>query len=335
MTGIAGGWWRMHDAKDSTTLPGLRNISVRHAAHADQHSAHFTGWSNEFTQVTPGAFEGLAREIWLGPIQLFHDAVNRPTRYRGCAWQRSWVLLSFLPTDGPVYYSERRVPPRTVLTYRWDDASRFNLTTGFESVGLCVDEQVLEEYAGSVGGLPLHERHRRPRLAAGSAAGAGDVQDTLLRHVNRICECPAILENPLAAGVIADDLLDIFISTLGADAPGSERPPSPSVRSYTVYKAQQFIEEHLATGFSMSELCKALRVSRRALEYAFRDVVGLSPRRYMMALRLGRARRDIAGGMPASISEIAQRWGFFHLGRFSSLYKSFFGELPSATSRGT
>jgi AraC family transcriptional regulator, ethanolamine operon transcriptional activator len=333
MAGIAGKWRRMLDANDSAIIPGPRNVNVRRAEHADQHGANFTGWSNEFTQVTPGAFEGLAREIWLGPIQLFHDAVNRPTRYRGCAWQRSRVLLSFLPAYGPVYYGERRVPPRTVLTYRWDDASRFNLTTGFESVGVCIDEQLLEEHA-SVWGLPLHERHRRPRLAAGCAAAERDVQDTLLRLVNRICECPAILENPLAAGVIADDLLEIFISNLGADAPGGERPPPPSVRSYTVYKAQQFIEEHLATGFSMSELCKAVRVSRRALEYAFSDVVGLSPRRYIMALRLGRARRDIAAGTPASISEIAQRWGFFHLGRFSSLYQSFYGELPSVTPRG-
>jgi AraC family transcriptional regulator, ethanolamine operon transcriptional activator len=317
----------MHDANDSMTLPGPRNISVRHAAHADEHSANFTGWSNEFTQVAPGAFEGLAREIWLGPIQLFHDAVNRPTRYRGCAWQRSRVLLSFLPTDGPVYYGEKRVPPRTVLTYRWDDAARFNFRTGFESAGVCVDEDFLEEHAGSVWRLPLDERHRASRPAVGCATAGRDVQDTLLRLVNRICECPAILESTLAAGVIADDLLEIFISTLGADAHARERPPPPSVRSYTVYKAQQFIEERLATGFSMSELCKAVRVSRRALEYAFRDVVGLSPRRYIMALRLGRARRDIAGGTLASISDIAQRWGFFHLGRFSALYKGFFGSF--------
>jgi len=142
-----------------------------------------------------------------------------------------------------------------------------------------------------------------------------------------------MLENPLAAGAIADDLLEIFVSTLDVDAQGLERPAPPSVRSYTVFKAQQFIEERLATGFSMSELCKAVRVSRRALEYAFRDVVGLAPRRYIMALRLGRARHDIAGPTAASISDIAQRWGFFHLGRFSALYKSFFGEFPSATPR--
>jgi AraC family ethanolamine operon transcriptional activator len=84
----------------------------------------------------------------------------------------------------------------------------------------------------------------------------------------------------------------------------------------------------------MSELCKAVRVSRRVLEYAFRDVVGISPKQYIVALRLGRARRDIvAGGTLASISDIAERWGFFHLGRFSGVYKKFFGELPSATPR--
>jgi AraC family ethanolamine operon transcriptional activator len=156
----------------------------------------------------------------------------------------------------------------------------------------------------------------------------------LLRLINRICEQPAILENTVAARLIADDVLEMFISTLCADDRGSDPPPRPSVRTYTVYQAQQFIEAHLATGFSMSELCRAVRVSRRVLEYAFRDVVGISPKQYIVALRLGRARRDIvAGGTLASISDIAGRWGFFHLGRFSGLYKRFFGELPTATRR--
>lgn len=46
-----------------------------------------------------------------------------------------------------------------------------------------------------------------------------------------------------------------------------------------------------------------------------------------------RARRDLLAADPqtGSVTEIAARWGFFHLGRFSRAYRSAYQELPSRT----
>ncbi len=40
-----------------------------------------------------------------------------------------------------------------------------------------------------------------------------------------------------------------------------------------------------------------------------------------------------AGGTGVTVTEIASRWGFNHLGRFSSVYLHRFGEAPSHTLR--
>ncbi len=73
-----------------------------------------------------------------------------------------------------------------------------------------------------------------------------------------------------------------------------------------------------------------LGVSERALEYAFARKYGVSPIRYFKFMRLHCARRDIRVGK-LSVTDVAMKWGFSHLGRFSGIYRDTFGELPSHT----
>ena len=323
----------MQVAETSRSQFGQANVTVRKATQADEHSTNFKGWLNEFTQLTPGAFEGLARDIWLGPIQLFHNSVNRATRYRGCAWHPSRVLLSFLPVYGPFYLGERQIPSGTILSYRWDDADRFTLTTGFESVGICVDEQALQQYLESKCETQRIHNRRVIHSSASSQPICRDFQDRLLTLINQLCERPELLESSALRFEIVDSLLEAVVSVIGDPDEGTEARPPLAIRAQTVYRAQEFIEANLTAGISMTELCTTLKVSRRALEYAFRDVIGIPPKRYIMALRLRRARQEIIEQPSTCISEIAERCGFNHLGRFSGLYRGFFGELPSRTNR--
>jgi AraC family transcriptional regulator, ethanolamine operon transcriptional activator len=85
----------------------------------------------------------------------------------------------------------------------------------------------------------------------------------------------------------------------------------------------------------VSDLCRAAGVSERTLEYAFKDVVGLSPVAYLTRLRLHRVRAALVAGRPGStrVSAEALRWGFWHFGEFSRAYRRCFGESPSETLR--
>jgi transcriptional regulator GlxA family with amidase domain len=91
------------------------------------------------------------------------------------------------------------------------------------------------------------------------------------------------------------------------------------------------VGEHL----SVSDLCRAVGVSERTLEYAFRDIMGLTPVAYLIRLRLHRVRQGLLAGTHGSttVSREALNWGFWHFGDFSRAYKDCFGELPSDTLR--
>jgi AraC family ethanolamine operon transcriptional activator len=72
-----------------------------------------------------------------------------------------------------------------------------------------------------------------------------------------------------------------------------------------------------------------LGLSRRTLQNACQEVIGMSPVQYLRALRLSEARRMMQSAR--SVTEVATQFGFWHLGYFSRDYQMMFDELPSKT----
>ncbi len=83
----------------------------------------------------------------------------------------------------------------------------------------------------------------------------------------------------------------------------------------------------------LSELCATANVSERTLQYAFQDIMGMSPLTYLHRLRLHRARDELRNAKSGSmtVTDVAMNWGFWHFGEFSRAYKNCFGEVPSST----
>jgi AraC-like DNA-binding protein len=92
---------------------------------------------------------------------------------------------------------------------------------------------------------------------------------------------------------------------------------------------------HVGEHISVTDLCRAAGASERSLEYAFHDVMGLTPVAYLIRLRLHRVRHGLLAGTHATTTVTAEalNWGFWHFGEFSRAYKACFGELPSDTLR--
>ena len=60
----------------------------------------------------------------------------------------------------------------------------------------------------------------------------------------------------------------------------------------------------------------------------------MSPRAYLAAMRLDGVRRELVPtDPPAKVADVANRWGFWHMGQLAADYRKQFGELPSETLR--
>jgi AraC-like DNA-binding protein len=109
------------------------------------------------------------------------------------------------------------------------------------------------------------------------------------------------------------------------------RPASTAVAKWAI----DLMHEHPEKPWSTADLARATGVSARALQRSFERSDLPSPMVYLRRLRLRRVHAELAAGSPDSVTVtmVAGRWGFMHLGRFASQYRQLFGETPSETLR--
>ncbi len=98
-----------------------------------------------------------------------------------------------------------------------------------------------------------------------------------------------------------------------------------------VIRAKEYVHAHLTEPIHVTDLCKYCGVSLSTLERVFTRELGLTPNRYIQAVRLHEARHALlnGNGEDLTIADIAMNCGFTHMGRFSRRYQTHFGRLPS------
>ncbi|GGG68700.1 transcriptional regulator [Kocuria dechangensis] len=97
----------------------------------------------------------------------------------------------------------------------------------------------------------------------------------------------------------------------------------------------EFIHDQAGDLPTLADMTRVAGVSARALQLQFERHLGCTPSEYARGVRLRCARDALLypGTEETSVTDVATRWGFYHLGRFSALYRQTYGELPSQTLR--
>jgi AraC-like DNA-binding protein len=158
------------------------------------------------------------------------------------------------------------------------------------------------------------------------------------RLVDTAARQPALFNDRKNERVAAHvELLETLLATLGManDFEPDRSDRTRQAHSLIVKMAEDYALSHTDDPLYVSDLCRVAAVSERTLEFAFKQVMGLTPMAYLIRLRLHRVRQALLAGSQGSttVSAEALNWGFWHFGEFSRAYKECFGELPSDTLR--
>jgi AraC-like DNA-binding protein len=151
-------------------------------------------------------------------------------------------------------------------------------------------------------------------------------------------EDAAVLDSPLVIGGTERMLAGLVLATFPNDALvlPARRDEHDARSPATLRLAIAFIEANAERDVGIEEIAAAARVSRRAVQQAFRRHLDTTPTGYLRRVRLDAAHRELLEASPGeglTVTDVAYRWGFCSPSRFTERYRAAFGTTPSATLR--
>lgn len=263
---------------------------------------------------------------------VFHST-NLPVRTRTSAHKG---LLAYVTFGRQAHGTVNGLPvrPGLLLAVAPETEVRFVTGAGWESITFLLPRQEISTH------LAVRQRESEFRSPHGVetlqvyAAGVSSLFGWGKRLVDTAARQPALFDgrkNEL--GAVRVELIETLLATLGAAealAP-TRNERTRQAHSVIVKTAEDYALSRIGEPLYVTDLCRAAAASERALEYAFKEVMGLTPVTYLIRLRLHRVRQALLAANHGSttVSSEALNWGFWHFGEFSRAYKECFGELPS------
>jgi AraC-like DNA-binding protein len=129
-------------------------------------------------------------------------------------------------------------------------------------------------------------------------------------------------------------LIPLIVEAAETAARPENRKRKQRHRQATVAAAEAYMWSHIYDDICLQEICRGINCGARTLINYFHSLYGMSPIRYLKILRLNRVRQALrARSRSVTIFDVAADHGFWHMGHFSTQYRTLFGETPSQTLR--
>jgi len=290
------------------------------------------GWEIDFRQIDPGPLAAWVTAFGTDQITVFRVEFNRNFHQLGRP-PKSLLTLG-LPdvSSGALRWNGAETPPGVLINFNFEkeldcvnQSGRFGgyvLSMTAELMALSgrlggINENILRSMAGCRFWSPETGQHERLRqmlnLLTKVARSEGDDG---LRRWNKVfnIDVPVLLAQIVAGEAYTPDVR------------------TPRFRSGALHRAIEVLGNYDQMPENVESLCQMACCSWDTLKRAFKEEFGLSPKSYMKSRRLAAVQAELVrSGRGAVISDVANRWGFWHMGSFAAAYRMQFGELPSET----
>jgi AraC family ethanolamine operon transcriptional activator len=289
-------------------------------------------WDIDITQLDRGEFKADLVRFSLGPFRINHSKIDRSCLVRGQVQAEGAVFGFPVAMKSTGSWMSKALGLDTVQSYAPSTDYEAVTPASFETITCSVLPNYFdtatdcEEFAG----YPLGSD------VSVSINCGQELKNHFISKVfqllNQFQHNPEYLENKSCTSDYSEDI-SALLYQIACSKNKPVRVSRGNTRNAVVARALEYLDSMQGQPVTVQELRKHANASRSTLERAFWDQYGVTPKSYLTALRLNGARTMLKNpdSQACKISDVAGRWGFWHMSQFSVDYRCQFGELPSET----
>ena len=294
------------------------------------------GWGLDFKQMDRGRFCADLHQIKTPEVLISRVYFNRHLTQNGIQppGMRTFGIMEEKAT--PFVWRKQEMSKDRFSIFPKNGELDAASIEGFHVYTISLAEHVVEE--------KLQQNEHRALAVKLKLGGVVEAEtsklQSLRRFLKQICsdvaQQPELLSRRGFQQRLCDGLTSCIFDILDCSEEGRLTLPFRK-HVQIVQSIESWLEETDPEYYSVNGLCHTLSVNERTLRRIVTKWFGVSPQQYLMAIRLNGVRKELCKGLSsnAKISDIANRWGFWHMGMFADFYRRQYGELPSKTIRYT
>lgn len=314
---------------------GFRSTRIEFQS-AEQFNTLALNWDVDWRQLQKGAFKGDIFLLKDHEVQICQFSMNRRLEFSGSGpAAKEGITFGFSRQgDYSGSWCNREIFDDSLLA--WGGNSDFeSITPTRLNVNVfTLSEELIAEAAQALDyPAPLNDivdKRQVYTIQDGKINQLRVLFEQILRHIEA--------RNSTFAGSISwneakFNIACQIISILAHSYPSNAQTKSPRFKSSALKYALEHIEANVNEPVTVRDLCRKTGASERTLQYAFQERFHISPKTYLKVVRLNGVHRELRRADPRTtlVADVANAWGFWHMGQFAADYKAFFSEMPSET----
>jgi len=289
-------------------------------------------WELDLRQLDKGKFTGELFQIGSEQIHIIYSKINRKIEMKGNAPKGKFSFgIPKVPTS-TIIWNDHKFEERRIQTYKPSAEIRAVTPPGFETYLISISENLFEKMAHAIDDsnqIFLNIENQSLKSNDDAINKMHDFLDILRSSCDE--DNFKLTDNQLEM-VIENEVPERLLDLISSAVPFKLKP-SAAQKSFAIEKFLEYMREFTDERLTILEFCIKTGISKRTLELAVKDKFNTSPKNYIITKRLDHVRKLLktSNASTTKIVDVANRFGFWHMGQFAKDYKLMFGELPSDT----
>lgn len=299
----------------------------------EEYNEAVKGWDLEFVQLGNGQFHADVLQFGDDEFLIGEVQYNKLLQQNGSAPHHGYTFAIHHNNSAPFLWRHQDFDFNSIIVFP-DNRELHGLSQpGHHPFILTVSEALLTNTSCALG-LPAPDKYiSKGSINSCDPSHVQELQYYLCYVRNKMTETAGRLSTFLMNDASKSHLTSLLVLSLANSTSVKPKKRNFGNRRRIIERTVEYIQSDLSSPRSIAQLCGVAGVNQRTLRNMFYEQFSVSPQHFVKSYRLNAVRNTLRQSDPSHIkvADIANLYGFWHMGQFAKDYFRQFEELPSDT----